>query len=282
MADSKLTLQEQLLLVCLEARTGELHQPHFRYLLSGAALAELLRLKRITLELGQVQIRQTTPVGDRAIDDVFVRLGTVHRPQKPSYWVHHLYTGQNEAVKILGDRLTERGILTAIDHRALWIVKWTTYPVLEPAHVQKLHRQIHAAIQGDTPVAALDPDLATLIALLYHGKALNRVISETEIFEREHRIASIIASDPVSYAVGKALSDALIEDAMEQQRGAGAPVVIVGPPHHRRPPHHRPPHRHPRRPERGGPAPFPGPRPDRRGVWSIEVEENEEEDSAPV
>ena len=45
MPEFKLTLQEQLLLLCVQPRTGELHTRNFREMLSGAALAELLRQK---------------------------------------------------------------------------------------------------------------------------------------------------------------------------------------------------------------------------------------------
>ena len=52
MSDQPLTLQEQLVLLCVQPRTGDIAQPHFRYLLSGAALADLLRNKRIGSGIG--------------------------------------------------------------------------------------------------------------------------------------------------------------------------------------------------------------------------------------
>ena len=140
-----------------------------------------------------MQVRQTEPLGDRAIDDVFVRFGTTSRPRKITWWVRNLYRRQAEPLPTLGERLTERGILTASEHRALWVIKWTTYPVLEPAYGQKLHKQIRAAVMGEEPV---EPELAILISLLHNGKALNRVLSASEIVNREHRIATIAAAGP--------------------------------------------------------------------------------------
>ena len=267
MADQKLTLQEQLVLLCVQPRTGDIAQPHFRYLLSGAALADLMRNKRIGLELGRVQVRQTEPLGDRAIDDVFVRFGTTSRPRKITWWVRNLYRSQAEPLPTLGERLTERGILTASEHRALWVIKWTTYPVLEPAYGQKLHKQIRAAVMGDDPV---EPELAILIALLHNGKALNKVLSASEIVNREHRIATISATDPVGYAVGKALADVLIEDSLDKERARrghygppyGPPIIVVPPPRHRRP----------HKPRPGDRTTFPGPEPDYNDVWSVEDE----------
>ena len=274
MSEIKLTLQEQLLLLCVQPRTGEVHTRHFRYLLSGAALAELLRQKRLEVELNRVKVRLAQPLGDRAIDDVFVRFGTTSRTKPLAWWVRHLYNSQSEPLRILGERLTERGILTASEHRALWVVRWTTYPLLEPAYVEKLYKQIRAAVTGD---GNIDPELAILISLLHNGKALDTVLSATERMEREHRIAQTMASDPVAYAVGKALSDTLLEEEIERKRNhhyhGAPPIVIVRPPKHGRP-------RHPRPPRRGWETTFPGEAPeDEHGAWSVE---EEDETSAPV
>ena len=273
MSEIKLTLQEQLLLLCVQPRAGELHTRNFREMLSGAALAELLRQKRLEVELNRVKVRQTQPLGDRAIDDVFVRFGTIARSKPLAWWIRHLYNSQSEPVRILGERLTERGILTASDHRALWVVRWTTYPVLEPAYVEKLHKQIRAAVAGDESV---DPELAILISLLHNGRALDVVLSATERMEREHRIAQIMASDPVAYAVGKALSDTLLEEENERKRGhyhGTPPIVIVRPPRRGKP-------RHPRPPRRPWETTFPGDAPeDEHGAWAVE---EKDETSAPV
>ena len=255
-----LTLQEQLVLLCIHPRRGDIAQPHFRYLLSAAALAELMRHNRLALELGRIQVRQTTPLEDRAIDDVFVRFGTTSRPHKIAWWVRNLYGNQAKVIETLAERLVERGILTADAHRALWVIQWTTYPVLEPAYGQKLQKQIRAALLEDEVVA---PELATLIAILHHGQALNRVLSASEIVSREHRIATIAASDPVGYAVGKAIADVLVEEELSRERVRrghyGPPVVVIRPPRHRHP-------RHPRRWKNT----FPGAHPDENGVWSAE------------
>ncbi len=273
MPEIKLTLQEQLLLLCVQPRTGELHTRNFRDMLSGAALAELLRQKRLEVELNRVKVRQTQPLGDRAIDDVFVRFGLTARSKPLAWWIRHLYTSQSEPVRILGERLTERGILTASDHRALWVVRWTTYPVLEPAYVEKLHKQIRAAVAGDESVA---PELAILISLLHNGRALDAVLSATERMEREHRIVQIMASDPVAYAVGKALSDTLLEEENERKRShyrGTPPIVIVRPPRRGKP-------RHPRPPRKPWETTFPGEAPeDEHGAWAVE---EKDETSAPV
>lgn len=283
MSEPRWTLQEQLLLICLDPRRGDVQEPHFTYLLSGAALADLLWQKRISLQMGRVQVQKLTSTGDRAIDDILPRIADTNRnggrDKKLSFWVGNLYgfgIDSNRVVKTLAERLVERGVLTAQEHSALWVVKWTTYPLLEPAHVQKLHRRIQSAIQTETPVSEIAPELAVLISLLYNGRALHHILSKTELYEREQRIAAIIASDPVAYAVGKALSDTLLEDESNDEdwaRRRTAPVVIVRPPRYGRPPHHRPPHRQPRRRADF----FPGARPDRHGVWSVESETPETE-----
>lgn len=267
------TLQEQLVLLCIHPRTGDIAQSHFLYMLSGAAIADLMRQNRLALELGRIQVRQTQSIGDRAVDDVFVRFGTTYRPHKIAWWVRNLYSSQTKVFETLAERLVERNILTAEAHSALWVIKWTTYPVLEPAYGQKLHKQIRAAVLGDE---AVTPEIATLISILHHGKALDKVFSASELVSREHRIATIAASDPIGYAVGKAITDVLIENDLSRERSRrghygppyGPPIIVVPPPRHRRPRHSRRWHNT-----------FPGARPDENGVWSVE---EEDETSAPV
>ena len=61
MAEIDLTLQEQLLLLCLDEDSG---RPHYRYLrqaLAGAALAELLRRRRVQLDEDRIRVRRIDP-----------------------------------------------------------------------------------------------------------------------------------------------------------------------------------------------------------------------------
>jgi hypothetical protein len=233
MAERELTLQEQLLLLCIDDRSGRPGQRYLRLALAGGALAELLRRRRVLLDGDRIRVRQTDPIGDAAIDEASGRFTISGRPRRAAWWIRSLYFS-DRPIRILADRLVARGILARHEHRALWVIQWQTFPILEPAHGQRLRRNIRDAVLKNEPVPA---ELATLIALLYSARALTTVLDASEIADREQRIAAICASYPIPYAVGKAVTAAIQEIETEQRRGHNH-VIIVGPgpcpPRHRR------------------------------------------------
>jgi hypothetical protein len=255
MAESTLTLQEQLLLLCLDDQAGRPRYPYLRLALAGGALAELLRRRRVVLEEDRIRVRQTDPIGDAAIDDAFSRLTITGRPRRLSRWIQTFYLG-DRPIQMLADRLVERGVLARQDHRALWVFQWHTYPILEPAYGQRLRRQIREAVSRDEPVPA---ELATLIALLYSARALTAALDAGEIGTHDQRIAAICASYPIPYAVGKAVAGAVRE--IENARNQSNRIIIVNPT--------------PRPPRRRQPRPwepiFPGPPPENNEPWTATV-----------
>jgi hypothetical protein len=253
MAEQTLTLQEQLLLLCLDDHSGRPHVPYLRIALAGAALAELLRRRRVVLDESRIRVRQTDPIGDPVIDEAFCRFSVFGRPRRLSWWVQTFYTG-DRPIQMLADRLVERGILARHEHRALWVFQWHTYPVLEPAHGKRLRRQIREAVMHEGSVPA---ELATLISLLYSARALKVVLDAAEIAEREQRIAAICASYPIPYEVGKAVSGAVRE--IETLRKQTNQVIIIGP-------GPCPPRR--RKPRRPWENTFPGPPPENNEPWT--------------
>lgn len=257
MADQSFTLQEELLLLWLDERSGRLHRPHLRYALAAAALAELLMRHRLRLDMGRVEVRNTDPIGDEAIDPALSRLGSSSRPRKLTWWVRHLYSIMRPPVDTVAGRLVTRGALTRREHTALFVIHWTDYPVLEPAYVQRLHRRIHNAVMGEDPI---EDHLAALIALLQASEGIGAILDRAEQREHERRIAAITAGHEIAYAVGKALAEVIREDREAAER-AHRHVIIID--HPRRPRHPR----HPRRPVRPGDPTFPGEPPGPNRPW---------------
>jgi len=249
MTAQSLTLQEQLALLSNDGRSGQFRQHYIRLALAGGALAELLRRRRVQIDGSKVKVRQTDPIGDAAIDTAYKRFTVTGWPRSAAWWINNFYQSDAQALEILTGRLVDRGILSRDERRALWVIRWHTYPVLEPAHGQRLRRQIRDAIMKDDPV---DAELATLISILHNARALDTALDAVEIADREHRIAAISASYPIPYAVGKAIATAIHEK--EEQARRHNDVIIIGP--GPRPPRRRHPHPRPPRPWKPD---FPGP-----------------------
>jgi hypothetical protein len=255
MADQNLTLQEQLALLFVDGTPGHFRQSYFRLALAGGALAELLRRRRVQIEGSQIKLRQTAPISDAAIDGAYSRFTLTGRPRSASWWIQNFYPSESQPLQILAGRLVARGILCRDERRALWVIRWHTYSVLEPAHGQRLRRHIRDAVMKDEPV---DAELSTLISVLHNARALDMALDAIEIADREHRIAAISASYPIPYAVGKAIAIAIQEkeELARRQRD----VIIIGP--GPRPPRHRKPPR-PWKPD------FPGPPRDDNEPWTV-------------
>jgi hypothetical protein len=73
MAEQSFTLQEELILLWLDERSGRLRQTHLQYALAATALAEMLLHNRLRNDLGRIEIHNADPLGDDAIDPALRR-----------------------------------------------------------------------------------------------------------------------------------------------------------------------------------------------------------------
>lgn len=254
MADRIFTLQEELILLWLEERTGRLRQRNLRYALAAAALAELLLNGRLREEMGHIEVRHGDPLDDPALDLALRRMSASARTPKLSWWVRNLYTTTRQPVDLIAERLIEYGAVTRRERTALLVIHWADYPVLEPAFGQRLHRRIRTALASDTPIA---PRLAALIALLHHSGGMEAILDRAEQRTLERRIAAIIANDGIAFQIGKAI-DAVLQEDREAAERASRKVIVIERPTRRW---------QPRRPRRGDPT-FPGRPPAPHQPWS--------------
>ena len=120
MTNENLTLQEALLLLCLNDRTGRFETNYLRYALQAAALAELLRQGRIAVESGKVVLVNPAPVGEELLEVAVSRLAASRRAGKLSAWVRALYRDRKLPIEVLTNRLVRRGILTRREAPLFW------------------------------------------------------------------------------------------------------------------------------------------------------------------
>jgi hypothetical protein len=254
MSEQRFTLQEELVLLSLDERSGRLRQTNLRYAMAAAALAELLIRRCLRHEMGRIDVRHADPIGDSAIDPALRRIANSARARKLTWWVRNLYPSVRQPVDAVAARLVERGAVTRCEHTALLVIHWADYPVLEPAYGQRLRRRIHTALKTDGPV---EDQLATLIAILHHSGRMDTAVDRSEQREYERRIAAIVAGHEVAFTVGKAITEVLCEDSEAQDR-VRRQVIIIGRPSRPSPP---------RRRRRSGDPTFPGEAPGPNRPW---------------
>lgn len=219
MPNQSLSLQEQLLLLHLNDETGKL-QGYFSYGLNAAALAALLLNSRVVLDGDKVKVKNATPTDDEVLDTALTRLATSQRTYNVARWVRHLYRHTSTPTDVLIARFIRRGILTEQEGRILWIFPTTTYPTANPAPEQQLLQLVRDAIFTEK---SLNDRTTVLIAILHGCRTLSFVLNRAEMKKFKKRIQAIYESNPIGYAVGKAVADNIVAD----EAAAAAAVVIA-------------------------------------------------------
>lgn len=202
-----LSLQEQVLLLCLNDETGKFEAAYVDYGVDGAAFAELLLSGRLSVdEKTRVTVNSPTPVGDDLLDRALARLVEQGKARKLYQLIGGLYRGKPPARQALLDRLIDRGILTTQEGRVLWVFPVTRYPTQDAGAENQLRDRVRQALLSD---GAVDQRLAMLISILQGCRGVDCVLDREERKRRKDRIRQVSEWDPIGRMIGKAVGDAV-------------------------------------------------------------------------
>jgi golgi phosphoprotein 3 len=221
MPNEALTLQEALLLLCLNDRTGKLEAPYLRYGLNAAALAELHRQGRIVVEGGKVALVNPAPIGDELLEVAMSRLAGSRRPGRLSAWVRVLYRDRKLPIEVLTNRLVRRGILTRREAPLFWFFHRTVYPTSDPGPEQAVRQRIQEILLQER---GRDDTTVILIALLRAGRALQLVMDKPTLKQLRPILEALCASNLTAHLMGQALARAIAED----EAATAAAIVAAG------------------------------------------------------
>lgn len=172
-----LLLAEDLALLLLDDNSGWLRNSYADYALAGALATELALRGRIRLsEKGERNVRRgrvivcdTTPTDDALLDEALARLA----PRPVRFRNTTLMILRKNVKQNILQRLVERGLVEARDHRVLGLVPVTVHPMVQPEHEQRLRAGLFAVlVQGEEPTVRQ----ACLIALLGSLNMAGRVM----------------------------------------------------------------------------------------------------------
>ncbi len=221
MTTEKLTLLEALLLLCLNDRTGKFEANYLYYALNAAALAELLRQRRIAVEAGKVALINPAPGGEELLEVAISRLAASRRPAKLKAWVRGLYRDRKLPIEVLTTRLVRRGILTRQEAPLLWVFRRTVYPTQDPGPEQAVRGRIQEAVLRG---GEADETTVILVALLKASRALRLVVDKEALKSRKEGLKALCASSPVAEVMGQALAAVIDED----EAAAAVAVMAAG------------------------------------------------------
>lgn len=201
-ARRKLFLYEELMLLALRDKEGTFaaNDMEFLYALTGALLAELLFMEKISLEevkknKKMVNLENPSPIGDPILDECLQKLRGARRRATLTTWVSRL-AGMKKLKHRAAKQLCRRGILRADEKSVLLIFSKKIYPELDPGPEREIVQRVREAIFTDTP--EVDPGTAVLVALGSKGGVLKNVFDKKELKAQKKRIESM--ADAVSTA----------------------------------------------------------------------------------
>ncbi len=213
----KLTLSEEILLLCLDDQTGRLRSMPERaldYAIGGAVLADLA-----ILEIVRVSERHCEIVTNeaRVEDPVLARsLEIIKEVPSPSLnsWLNAL-AGQARALRTHTlDRLIERDILKREKDEILWVFRAERYETLDLSEEIEVQQRIRAVVLD--PAKKPSREDTVLVALIEVCELGPLMFSHAEFERSRERIRQIAQSDCIGCAVRQALTE--IQRAMLEIR----------------------------------------------------------------
>lgn len=199
MAEPKLTLPEEVLVLVLRHRDGHLlDDTHYRFALAGAILTELLFQGHVTLEPGSSGLLVTparkTSTGDPILDFALKQLLTATRRTGPERWIDRLAELDEPRMEV-ARQLCRKGVLDEHEGRVRLIFRRTVYVDLDPEVEEDVVGRVREAVFGDGPVNART---AMVTALARAGEILVAAFDEAEVAERKERLQNILDHAEVS------------------------------------------------------------------------------------
>ena len=193
------------MLLALHNEKGTLASDYAAHAVAGAALAELLLDRRISLDgtrkqLVDVQNAQFT--GDPIIYECVQTIKTARKRAPLRTWVSRL-AGIKDLRHKVARQLCHRGILQADEDKVLLIFTRKIYPELNPGPEREIVERLRAAIFADKD--QLDPRTVILISLANCAGLLSATFGRKEVKARKKRIEQIVNGE----LIGKATKEVI-------------------------------------------------------------------------
>ncbi len=217
-----LTFHEELLLLALNDSAGTpLPDTAWHQGLAAAVLAELLYLRRISLDTPKklVNVEDPTPTGDPAADECLTRMREARRRKRLANWVSNL-AGRGDLRHTVATGLARRGVLRVEEDKVLLIFTRKVYPEVDPGPERALIDRMREAILSGGDV---DPRTAVIVSLADAANILRHLFDRQELKGARRRIKDITSGD----AVGEAAKEAITAMQVAIATSAINPVIIT-------------------------------------------------------
>ena len=180
----------------------------FPLTLGGALLAELLFLKKISVEpvkkKKMVKLENATSMGDPLLDECLAKLREAKRRGTLKSWVSR-FTRIKRLRHRAAEQLCRRGILRADEGTVLLIFKRKIYPELDPGPEREVVERLRTAVFTETE--DLDARTVILTSLAHRAGVLKNVFDKKELKARKDRLEKIGEGEITAEAVKEVVDE---------------------------------------------------------------------------
>lgn len=214
----KLTLCEEILLLCLDDQSGRMRSMPERaldYALGGAVLADLTLAGAVRAKTEGCEILSDEPAFEE--EPVLERALRIIRELPEASLNNWLNALAGEAKDIRSDaltRLVDRGILRRDEDEFLWVFRSERYETLDLSEEIEVQQRIRAVVLD--PQRGPSREESILVALIEVCQLGRLMFSHAELERSQERIREIAGQDCIGRAVRRALTE--IQRAMLEIR----------------------------------------------------------------
>lgn len=202
-----LSMLEELVLLAVDERTGQLESPHvfgIPYALAGAVFFDLALTRKIDTDTEEIQILDITASGNVIWDRVIAMMR--QRPELKTVrdWIEAMFRRNDDLEGEALASLVERGILRHEKTKRLWIIDVERFPLIDGRAQKNVKERVAQAVLED---GIPDPRDIMLVSLAAPCGLLHCVLSGQELEARKERIEMLSNLETISRKVVAAIEE---------------------------------------------------------------------------
>jgi len=200
-----LSMLQEVVLLAVDEKTGELRSTRefgTAYALVGAVFFDLALARKIDTGTEEIDIIDTTPTGDPALDHVLEKMAQRRDLKTVRDWIEEIFRSRHDLETAALRSLIEGGILRHEVSKRLWIIDVERFPMANDRPQQHVKVRLAQAILTDDIPATRD---IMLVAIAEHCGLLGYVLSDAQLVNRKPRVQALCNVETISRKVTDAI-----------------------------------------------------------------------------
>ena len=202
-----LTLAEELVLVALDDEHGTLlPTPTFalEHALAASLIMELTLLGRLDSDATRLIVLSSVPTGNANLDEALALISADKEQRSTATWVARMASPDSQLRGRIVKSLVDRGILSSVEKRLLWVFKRRVYPPTSGVEEREVKARIMTLLYNDDIPDARD---SLLVGLLRATGLFEHQLSTSEFHNLQPRIDQIANFDETNRSLVQTVAE---------------------------------------------------------------------------